>query len=287
MGSELTTQLRSKVRGHVRGIVLRPGQTYWASLDDAHHDVAYGLAELAVKPQPVPAAEPIEKKVLQHAPSWPQDRFSYVQRAWEGDTVVCIATGPSLTEEQVARTKGPRRDAGGRRVRVAVVNDAYQRAPWADLHYFADHKWWDWHKGKAEFQAFQGERCTIWGTGNQIDDARIHFLRNAGGDGISTKPGMISTGTHSGHQIINIVALAGVSTILLLGYDARRGAQGEHHYFGQHPDKTEAPYAHMRQSARSAAPVLKALGIRVVNCTPGSAIDAFERGTLESLLPDS
>ena len=48
-----------------------------------------------------------------------------VPRAWTGETVAILATGPSLTVPDDAAVRG--------RVRTIAVNDAVTIAPWADV----------------------------------------------------------------------------------------------------------------------------------------------------------
>lgn len=171
-------------------------------------------------------------------------------------------------------------------MRVIAVNDCYLLAPWAEVLYFADAKWWRWQRERAEFRAFAGQKCTIFATGNQIDDAKIHILRNAGPEGLSADPGALATGSTSGYQAVNIAVLAGPARVVLLGYDGRQGADGRRHWFGDHPDRTEPPYQNMIQRFRTMIGPLKALGVEILNATPGSAIDAFPRVDAASVLPD-
>ncbi len=56
--------------------------------------------------------------------------FWRVERLWPDATVVCIASGPSLTQSQVDYCRG--------KARVAVVNNNWEKAPWADVLYGAD-----------------------------------------------------------------------------------------------------------------------------------------------------
>ena len=159
------------------------------------------------------------------------------------------------------------------------MNDAYRVAPFADVHYFADTKWWEWHKNKDEFKAFAGERSTIFNTGAMIDDPEVHMLRNLGSEGMSTDASGLHTGSNSGHQAVNIAFLAGAKRIVLLGFDAKR-ASGKTHYFGDHPDNTQAPYDHMIYNFKKAAPFFTEQGVEVINATPGSAIQCFKKVSL-------
>jgi hypothetical protein len=123
-----------------------------------------------------------------------------------------------------------------------------------------------------------------------IEDGAVHLLRNKNypqnGTGLSLDPEYLVTGHNSGYQAINLAVLAGVKKIILLGYDAREPESGKpSHWFGNHPRiEPQSVFALYRQACKAAAPALKAAGIRVINCSPGSAIDAFERMELNLAL---
>jgi len=204
--------------------------------------------------------------------------MSRVLPAFKGQTVACIASGPSLTAEQVEVV----RKAG---IPALVCNDSYLIAPFAHVLYWADSKWLKWHLPRQEFKAFAGERCTIQSSTFQADDPEIHVLKNGGGEGLSTDPSSIFTGSHSGYQLLNIATLTGASRILLLGYDCQR-VNGKRHFFGDHPDGTEPPYAAIKTRYTKAADIAEKMGISIINCTPGSALDQFPKQTIESALAD-
>lgn len=230
-----------------------------------------------------------------------------VTPAWSGKVAVCIATGPSLCAAQLELVRAARAaDA----VRVVVVNDAYLVAPWADVLYYADTKWrgwqeagverrWPWQHFSADqvreaFAAFRGQKCSV--RRRRLVKGKPELVEDRGGtqyldillsDGLSLDPRGIATGGNSGHMALNIAALSGAKLVLLLGYDARPAGQAPRdvpHAFGEHPDKSRPPYVLMRKNMKSAQAALRQLGVRVINCTPGSAIECFERGTLEGFL---
>lgn len=220
------------------------------------------------------------KKVFARSASWPRDRFSRViGDSWSGCTAICIASGPSLTDEQTQQVYA-RLKARAETTRVIVANDAYRAAPWAHALYFADAKWLAWHRERDDYKAFAGEKCTIFTTGNLVGDDDVHMLRRADGVDMSLDPELIATGANSGHQALNIAVLAGAKRILLLGYDARQAADGRKHFFGDHPDRTAPPFTTQVRCMHYAKPVLEREGIDVVNVTPGSAIDCFPREEL-------
>ena len=87
-----------------------------------------------------------------------------VPKAWSGETVVVIATGPSLTAEDVDYCRG--------KARVIAINDAYTLAPWADALYATDAKWWHWHRGVASFTGAKWSmEHSAWGT-HRAQDGR-------------------------------------------------------------------------------------------------------------------
>lgn len=151
--------------------------------------------------------------------------------------------------------------------------------------YFADAKWWRWHKDRRDFAAFAGTKCSIQNTGAQIEDAAVHLLRNGGAEGFSDDPEALCTGQNSGYQAINLALLAGARALVLLGYDAKAAADGSSHWFGNHPER-EGPAAFelYRRALRHAAPLLRERGVRVINVSPDTAVEAFEKMALEEAL---
>lgn len=221
----------------------------------------------------------------------PSNRISRISRAWEGRTVVCIATGPSLTQDQVNRVALAD-------VKTIVVNDAYLLAPWAEVSYFADLKWWKWHTDgiakpllgltaadvKQRFADFSGQKCSIQHWGKEAIGADVHLLNNGGNEGISTDPASIKTGRNSGYQALNIAVLSGASRIVLLGYDGKF-SNGRAHFFGDHPEREgEGVVIDYSRYYRTVENPLKELGIEVLNASPGNAIPHFRTVDLDQVL---
>jgi hypothetical protein len=228
------------------------------------------------------------------------DRFSEVIPAWAGETVVLIGGGPSLTLDQVEQVRVAH---AAREARVIAINDAYLWAPWADVHYAADVRWHRWQdqgvakpdlgltagQARAAWSEFAGEKCSIENSTGHVDDDAVHLLRNAhgavNGFGLSLDPRALVTGRNSGFQALNLAVLAGAKTIILLGFDGKQGADGRAHWFGEHPEPTPAAaFAIYRQAMSAAENDLEVAGVRVLNCSPGSAIDTFPKVLLEDAL---
>ncbi len=226
--------------------------------------------------------------------------FSEVQAIWPEATVVLMAGGPSLSDEQIWAVE----EAGEiQNIKVIVVNDAYLVAPWADVCYFADSHWHAWHTAgiarpslgfsaadvRERFAAFHGQKCTIQNSGANIKDAAVHMLRNINypnhSTGLSLDPKALCTGRNSGFQALNLAVLAGAKYIILLGYDGKPGDDGRAHWFGDHPRPTPpAIYPLLKQAMSAAELALKNIGVIVVNCSPGSAIDSFPKMDIRQAL---
>lgn len=189
---------------------------------------------------------------------------------WKGKTAVAIASGASLTQEDIDYCKD--------KARVCVVNDNYRLAPWADLLYACDLQWWDYHKPD-----FAGQKWTV--DDEAAQKYNLNHITGHSRSGLSLDRSFIHFGRNSGFQLLNLLAHAGVSRILLLGYDFQETA-GKKHWFGSHP----FPLHNMndwRNSLRAindASKDFNTLGIEVVNCSRNSAITAYRRSTVQEEL---
>lgn len=170
---------------------------------------------------------------------------------------------------------------------MIAVNNSYALAPWAEISYFADFRWWEWHHARAEFKAFPGEKVTIENTGMLIRDERVHMLHNLGTEGLSEKPNGLHTGCNGGYQAINIATLAGAKKIILLGYDMHY-PNGRSHWHAGHPTKVPEQhytgnYARMFDTITAQ---LKRIGVLVVNASIGSRLKTFPIVPLETALAE-
>lgn len=194
-----------------------------------------------------------------------------VPRLFPGGTILCVASGPSLTRQDVEYCRG-KVDA------AVVVNTSYQLVPWADALYAADAQWWNWHKG---VPAFEGARYSVsteaakWG---------VEILRNTGKQGLELSPDGLKTGQNSGYQAINLAVHFGASRIVLLGYDMQPSGK-RHHWHPDHPNSVQPPaYLAFRDSFTTLVKPLAELGIEVINCTRSTALKCFPCRPLERVL---
>lgn len=191
-----------------------------------------------------------------------------VPRLWPNSTIVCIASGPSLTPADVDFVRG--------KARVVVVNTSYKLAPWADVLYACDSRWWKWHSGAKDFRGLKFTLTSPVYSGVQL-------LKNTGPAGLERKPHGLRTGRNSGYQAVNLAVHLGAVRVVLLGYDMQRTG-GKEHWHANHPSRMHSPLAQFRESFATMVDPLKKAGVTVVNATRETALTCFPRVPLEEAL---
>jgi len=203
-----------------------------------------------------------------------------VPRLWPGATVICLGSGPSLVPGDVdaLASRGRQRQPHY----VIAVNDAYRLAPWADVLYAPDARWWGWHGAGAS--SFPGRKYTL-DDSEAAAAAGAERLNYRSGGGLSDDPTTIMTGGHAGYQAINVAVHLGAARIILLGYDLQpEEATGRHHYFGDHPDGSHVPYDEWRDIYQTLLKPLARRNITIVNASRATAIVAIPRQPLADVL---
>jgi len=192
---------------------------------------------------------------------------------------VCLGCGPSLTVEDVEYCRG--------RASVIAINNTYQLAPWAEVLYACDARWWGWHKGVPGFAGlkFSVEPKAKAGRREHGPYADITVLRNTGDDGFEADPSGLRTGKNSGYQAINLAVHFGARRIILLGYDMGPSKEGRDHYFGSHPGGVVPPYHLFMRNYPNLAAELKKRGVDVINASRKTALGVFRRQPLAEALP--
>jgi len=197
-----------------------------------------------------------------------------------GGTVVCIASGPSLTAEDVNFVRG--------KATVIAVNDAVRFAPWADVLYSSDWPWWQRHQHMADFKGLRvkvGRHSTTPKRHGPSPEDGVIVLRNSGEKGIDFSPDALRTAKNSGGAAINLAVHLGATRILLLGYDMGP-SKGRHHFYDVKPSVNYSAYAAFRQLIATMVEPLAQAGIVVVNCSRRTSLTCFPRQTLAEALPD-
>jgi len=206
-----------------------------------------------------------------------------VPREWEGETATILASGPSLTREQVDYVRGKSRviavnNQGIDTVVNGVVTPAF--APWADVLYAADRKWWEAHKAHA--LKFAGYKITI----RDFHFEQVRSLQVSPQQVFDPRPTHLVTGGNSGYQALHLATHFGAKRIVLLGFDMQLGPKKERHWFGNHPGNLNVAgnFPTWLRSFNRLAPELQKMGIDVINCTTSTALKCFKRAPLEETL---
>ena len=198
---------------------------------------------------------------------------------WTGATVAVLASGESLTVEQCEMVKAWRSDTH----RAIAINTTFRLAPWADLLYACDGKWWECvdpvTKTKyAEEAAQHFTKDSMWTQDKRAAEVYgLRYIKSERKSGLSRAKGIIHQGANSGFQAINLAYLAGARKFILLGFDCKGN-----HWHGSHPSpiNTGMPHNHWKKEFQILSADLEKEGIEVVNCSPGTALKAFKQGDL-------
>ena len=202
-----------------------------------------------------------------------------IPRLWEGQTVCIIAGGESASEEaSLEKIRG--------KAKVIAVNNAFRLAPWADLLYACDAKWWDEYRDPQDGLAAWTETRIPIKVSLTATIGEVHRLPyDADAPGLSLDPLRLHTiGGNGGGQAMNLAVLMGASRIVLIGFDM----QGEH-WHGRHPHPLTNPGADNFEKWIDAigktAPDLAKVGVEVINASRRTALNCFARRDLAEIFP--
>lgn len=184
--------------------------------------------------------------------------------------VFCIATGPSLTPEDVFLVSQAHDEGHG----CVVVSDAYNLATWADVHVAYDSQWWFHHWGKG-IEKFSGLKCCP-----DPDVASRFNLRL-----LQWPIDNVPHGLDSGYYGIAAAIKFGAKNIVLLGYDMKHGKDGKTHFFGDHesPLRNSSPYKLFLEKYKDLSVWCVKNGISIVNCTRDSDLNFFKKKNLNAI----
>lgn len=201
---------------------------------------------------------------------------------WAGETVICVASGPSAKTVQlsIAKTKA----------RVIAVNDSWRLCPWADALYACDPAWWRIIPGGTEGpprdDEFYGIRITQ--DMHAARDLNLKRVSLAKGDNrfLTKTAGLLGWGGNSGFHAINIAVQAKAKKIILVGFDMN-GTNGLH-WHGKHGTGLNNPSAgsfyKWRNNLDAQKELLEKLGIQMINTSKESSLQAYPKMTLAEAL---
>lgn len=166
-------------------------------------------------------------------------------------TVVCIASGPSLTAEDCAAVL-----RSG--LTTIAVNSSWKLAPFCDILYAGDAAWWEANIDEVDVPA---QRWTFSQQASRRFDLHRHVAFGS---------------CNSGLRAIHLAFELGAARVILLGYDC--SIAGGTHWHGDHK-LTSNPKAHNCREWMRGFAQLPARE-RIWNCSRETALTIFERMTL-------
>lgn len=180
-----------------------------------------------------------------------------------GDTVFCLAGGPSLRDFDFASLAGKR---------VIAVNEAIKSYPAADILYFWDDTWF------VRNQALVHYRAGLTVTGSRMaaqQCERLRYIELQADAPLEAGAQAVRKGRSSGHTAIALAVACGASRVVLLGYDMRT-VDGRSHFHDAYSARDEARMAgEWIPAFKGWAKDAKKAGVAIVNATPGSALKEF------------
>jgi hypothetical protein len=166
-------------------------------------------------------------------------------------TFVVMATGQSLTAEQVEAV---------RHLPVVVVNNAFERAPWAMALAAQDKSWWRAHPRAKQF------------AGRKFSTRPI--------EGVEKVPiAPLTTSSNSGLLGVHVARMLGASRVLLLGVDLHGT-----HYFGPYRNGLANTVPSRFENMKKQFARYPRGELRIINCSPGSALTCFPFARLSECL---
>lgn len=182
---------------------------------------------------------------------------------------VCLASGPSLTETDVALVAEWRQQPD--RI-VIVTNTTFRIAPWADWLYAMDRKWWE-HHIKEVRSTFQGKLVSNSAHSKQLGLVHVTELFKR-----------FDAHQNSGAAAISFAIRLGASRVIMLGYDCGVPKGQKAHWHGDHPKplgncgssrRWPQQFQKLRDTYKTAD---------IVNASRFSMLSVFPRVSLEDAL---
>jgi hypothetical protein len=194
---------------------------------------------------------------------------------WARETAFIIAGGPSVLEHDLEQLRGRR---------VIVINSSVHAAPWADILYFGDWRWWNEDENRAAVVGFGGRVVTV---SQMVRDSKVLVCRLGKPPGLSQEPDCLVQKWTSLTAATNLAThlLVPGGTIVWLGADGRAAADGRvwHHAPHRWGPKLNRYDRHRADIATMVEP-LRMMGITLLIAGPSAYGDLWPVVSLQDVL---
>lgn len=183
-------------------------------------------------------------------------------REWPRETVFVIAGGPSVLSVDLECLRGRH---------VIVINSSVYAVPWADFLYFGDWRWWNEPDNKAAVAGFAGRVIT---TSQMVTDKKVLCCWKTNPPGLALACNSLmqkwTSLTAATNLAMHLVGPGG--TIVWIGADGKRGADGRTHHHKPHRFGVRADaYPKQHLDLVTVRPSLERRSIRLLNASPETA----------------
>lgn len=179
---------------------------------------------------------------------------------WSGCAAVCIASGPSLAEEDCQQV-------GAAGLPTVVVNTSWKLAPFAQVMFAGDQVWWEHYGAEVTIPA---QRWTVSQRAAELHGARHFRVRGT---------------RSSGCRAIELAIELGAKRVLLLGYDCSVDSGAHWHGLHQRTGNPDAARcAGWRREFAQLAAEAAQKGVQIINCSRVTALSCFPRMALQEAL---
>ena len=258
--------------------------------------------EIVEVPQPHQFIHPIRKKDLesyiQNQVEWQthqpyESNLLYLKNSlptgsWKDQRCFIIGGGFSLKDFDFSQLQGEK---------VIAINKSFVDAPFADIQFSVDKRFYDWITKPMENEKKMKEARDMWPyfkghkvwlkVPGQIYQKGIEYVeKNPHHEGISMslEEGIYAS-SNSGYAAINLAIALGANPIYLLGYDMKQGKRGESHYHGGYPAKqTDKQLEMFAKSFPKLAKDAEKAGVKIINLNRDSALRCFEFADIEEII---
>jgi hypothetical protein len=212
------------------------------------------------------------------SPATRELEFWPVEPLFAGETIFCLASGPSLTAEICERVRSRRR---------IVVNTSCMLAPDGDVLFFTDSGWYE--PRREIVKNWPGEVMSMSRTAKRELPDKVKRIQGCGDPMFPPvfRRGaeFIQQGRSSGHTAVSLAIALGASRVVLLGYDMRFVAGREHcHNEYKGPRDADIYSREFIPGFAGWDEAARAVGVDVVNATDGSALKEFRQASLDEVL---
>ncbi|WP_376993378.1 hypothetical protein [Azospirillum himalayense] len=188
-----------------------------------------------------------------------------------GQDVYAIGGGPSLRGFDFGRLRGRR---------VIACNAAGYSLPWADVLLFHDNSFFETNRPLID--GWPGLAVTASRAAKAASDRLLRVELVERPDFTVGQP-VLKLGASSGHTAVSLAIAMGARRVVLLGYDMRK-VDGVTHWHDRYT-VADDPYSGVfRDGWRGFNVAALAVGVEVLNATPGSALDEFRRVNIDDIL---